>query len=134
MTCRIASCYVSHCWRYYSEVASHAPCCQQHCQQFFVLPARLPAMPFIASEPATPWIASDVASNSLCRQQNCQRPVIIHPCPSTSRIKTRTAMHIAAHGLCVCRCILYYSFHSTTAHWCHPFHPLYYSERLWAPR
>ena len=58
--------------------------------------------------------------------------VVIHPCPSTSRIETRTAMRIAAHGLCVCRCILYYSFHSTTAYWCHPFHPLYYSDRLWA--
>ena len=55
--------------------------------------------------------------------------VIIHPCPSTSRIKTRTAMRIAAHGVCVCRCILYYSFYLATAHWCHPFHPLYYSER-----
>ena len=58
--------------------------------------------------------------------------VVIHPCPSTSRIETRMAMRIAAHGLCVCRCILYYSFHSTTAYWCHPFHPLYYSDRLWA--
>ena len=54
--------------------------------------------------------------------------VIIHPCPSTSRIETRTAMRIATHGLCVCRCILYYSFHLTTAYWCHPFHPLYYSD------
>ena len=74
--------------------------------------------------------SSSSPSPSPCsRVAHC---VVIHPCPSTSCIETRTAMRIAAHGLCVCRCILYYSFYSTTAHRCHPFHPLYYSERLWA--
>ena len=66
--------------------------------------------------------------NDLSLRLGQMQSVVIHPCPSTSRIETRTAMHIAAHGLCVCRCILYYSFYSTTAYRCHPFHPLYYSD------
>ena len=99
VTCRIASCYASHCWRYHSEVASHVPCRQWCRQQCPVLPVTSPAILRVASKvasdafrrqqcrqrchqqhprlpvmlPAILRVASDVASNTPYRQQHCQR-------------------------------------------------------------
>ena len=84
MTCRIASCYASHCWRYYSEFASHAPCRQRCCQQRPVSPATSPAMLRVASE---------VASDAFCHQQCRQR----HPgLPATSPAILRVASDVAS--------------------------------------
>ena len=94
MTCRIASCYASHCWRYHSEVASHAPCRQRCCQQHPVLPATSPAILRVASKVASN-VANDVASNTPDRQQRCQRffvsPVMS---PATPRIASNIASDI----------------------------------------
>ena len=114
VTCRIANCYASHCWRYHSKVASHAPCRQRCCQQRPVLPATSPAILRVASEvtsnafrcqqcrqrhpglpatsPAILCVASKIASNPSCCQQCCQRrPVLPATLPATSSIASDTA-------------------------------------------